>query len=118
VQDQVAGHLEEEITDIEEEARGQSVDRLIQPECRQHLESGEADIGSVQDIGDVQDEQERDQPEGDLPQDDRFRMVTRRPVDLRLDESAFADLAGHGRVPPSAMFPDPADDPPRKKASA
>ena len=67
VQRQVARHLEEQVAD-EEQPRGQPEHRLGQPEVLAHRELGEADVGAVEVVDEVEEPQEGHQPPRDLAQ--------------------------------------------------
>ncbi|MDR6355279.1 hypothetical protein Q3H58_001950 [Pseudomonas psychrotolerans] len=58
VQQQIAGHLEEEVAP-EEHAGAKGVDGIAEAEVAQHVQLGEADVDAIQVGGDVAQQQDR-----------------------------------------------------------
>ncbi|MNR03985.1 hypothetical protein D3C85_1199100 [compost metagenome] len=65
LQEHVARHLEEHVAD-EEHGGTEAVDRVAEVQRGLHLQLGEADVGAVDEVHQVADEQEWDQAQGDL----------------------------------------------------
>ena len=76
-QHQVAGHLEEKIAE-KEDAHARAVDLGAQLKIIQELQAGKADVGPIENVEDVEQEQEGQQPQGHRPQRRAFDRGTGR----------------------------------------
>ena len=101
MQNQVAGHLEQHVSDIEH-AGAQTVDLFVEVEVFQHPQFRETDVHPIDDVDDVQQKQKRQKPAGHLAEDSALVDFSSRLVE-RSGNNSFADAAGHDALPLAAL---------------